>query len=133
MTKILIAEDDVAISKLYDKKFESSGYEVILAGNGKEAYDRAKKELPDIILLDIMMPVMNGFEALKHIKKDEKTKAIPVIILSNYGELPNVTSGFNMGAEDYLIKVEMEPEDVVDTVERVLSTKQPIIGEAFNE
>ncbi|MCL5094256.1 MAG: response regulator [Patescibacteria group bacterium] len=131
--KILIAEDDVSLAKLYDKKFEGKGYEVILAGNGKEAIDRAKKEEPDVILLDVMMPVMNGFEALKSLKDFEETKNIPVVILSNYGELPNITQGFNEGAADYLIKVEQTPEDVVETVEKVLKDKRPIISEAFQE
>lgn len=133
MKKILIAEDDPSIAKLYEKKFEHIGFEVILAGNGDEAVKRAKKELPDFILLDVMMPIMNGFEALKILKKDKETKKIPVIILSNYGELPNITSGLNMGAEDYLIKVEQSPEDVAENVLTILATKKPIISEAFED
>jgi len=133
MKKILIVEDDISLSKLYDKKFEKSGFEVLLAGNGKEAIDRAKKELPDIILMDVMMPVMNGLEALKALKKIVGLKEIPVVITSNYGELQNITLGFNLGAEDYLIKVEHTPEDIVETVKQIMEVKKPIIGEAFQD
>jgi len=133
MTKILIAEDDIQIADLYDRKFEKSGFDVILAGNGEEAVKRAKKESPDIILLDVMMPIMNGFEALKELKKLPETKEIPIIIVSNYGELPNVTAGLNFGAEDYLIKVEHTPEETVEIVKDILEKKTPIIKRAFED
>lgn len=133
MHKILIAEDDKTLIKLYTKKFEKSGFEVILAGNGEEAIERARKEKPDIIILDVMMPIMNGFQALKMLKKYEETNCIPVVIISNYGEVPNVTTGLNCGATDYLIKVEHTPEEIVEMVRDILEKKAPIIKEAFEQ
>lgn len=132
-TKVLIVEDDEAILKLYETKLTHCGFDVSVARDGREGAEKAKSMLPDIILLDVMMPIMNGFEALKILKKDLKTSKIPVVILSNYGELPNVTEGFNMGADDYLIKAEHTPEEILETIKDVLTDKSPIIGEAFKE
>lgn len=131
--KVLIVEDDEAILKLYNTKLTHCGFDVLVARDGKEGVEKAKSMVPDIILLDVMMPIMNGFEALKALKKDKETASIPVVILSNYGELPNVTEGFNMGADDYLIKAEHTPEEILETVKDVLKDKSPIIGKAFKE
>lgn len=131
--KVLVVEDEVPILDLYDKKFTTRGYEVIRAEDGIAGFEKAKGETPDIIVLDIMLPVMNGFEVLKKLKKESKTKNIPVVILSNYGEMPNITEGMLGGAAEYLIKVEHTPEEVVEIAEDVLSGKGSIVGEAFKE
>lgn len=131
--KILIIEDDIPILDLYDKKFTSKGYIVLRAEDGGQGVEMTEKENPDIILLDIMLPVMNGFEVLKKIKQNENAKKIPVVILSNYGETPNITEGLLSGAAEYLIKVEHTPEEVVEVVEDVFSDKESPIGKAFKE
>lgn len=133
MKKVLIIEDDESIIKLYQTKLTHKGFDVSVARDGKEGVERAKNIKPDIILLDVMMPIMNGFEALKELKKDPDTANIPVVILSNYGEVGNITEGLNLGASDYLIKAEQTPSDVVDTVINVLKDKGPMIGRAFRE
>lgn len=131
--KVLIVEDDEPLLDLYDKKFTSSGYKVVKADDGAKGVEMATSEIPDIVLLDLMLPVMNGFEVLKKLKKDDKTKDIPVVILSNYGEMPNITEGMLNGAAEYLIKVEHTPEEVVDVIKDVLESRGSIVGKAFRE
>ena len=131
--KILIAEDDKPILDLYEKKFHAAGFEVIRAADGGEAVSKAKESRPDAMILDVMMPVMNGFEVLKKLKKDDETKHIPVVILSNYGEMPNITEGLMGGAVEYLIKVEHTPEEVVEVVTDAMNEKDSLIGKAFKE
>lgn len=130
--KVLIVEDDEALLNLYEKKFSSKGYIVIKAEDGEKAVEAAQKENPDVILLDIMLPVMNGFEVLKKLDKIDSVNS-PVVILSNYGETKNVTEGLMGGAVEYLIKVEHTPEEVVEVVEDILAEKQSLIGKAFKE
>jgi len=131
--KVLIIEDDIPILDLYDKKLTSKGYSVSRAEDGASGLEAAKKENPDIILLDIMLPVINGFEVLKKLKQENETKKIPVVILSNYGEMPNITEGLLGGAAEYLIKVEHTPEEVVEVVDDVFVDKESPIGKAFKE
>lgn len=131
--RVLIIEDDIPLLDLYDKKFTARGYEVIRAEDGVKGLAATEKENPDIILLDIMLPMMNGFEVLKRIKKNEKTAKMPIVILSNYGEMPNITEGLLGGAAEYLIKVEHTPEEVVEVVEDVTADKESPIGKAFKE
>jgi two-component system, OmpR family, alkaline phosphatase synthesis response regulator PhoP len=132
-TKLLIVEDDNAIRTLYTLKLTKSGFEVLEAADGGKGLEMAKKELPDIILLDVMMPVMNGFEVLKELRKSKDTAEIPVIILSNFGEVDQMTQGFVVGATDYLIKAEHTPSDVVDIVNETLKNKGNIAGVAFKD
>ena len=132
-TKILIVEDDKSIRDLYSIKLNNSGFEVFAAEDGGKGLAMARKELPDIILLDVMMPVMNGFEVLKKLRKDKPTAEIPVIILSNFGEIDQMTEGFVEGATDYLIKAEHTPSDVVEIVNETLANKGNIAGIAFKD
>ena len=131
--KVLIIEDDVPLIDLYDKKFTAKGYEVIRAVDGVKGVEAAEESLPDAIVLDLMLPVMNGFEVLKKLKKNDKTRRIPIVILSNYGETPNITEGLLSGAAEYLIKVEHTPEEVVDVVDDIIVEKESLIGKAFKE
>ncbi len=131
--KVLIVEDDVPILDLYDKKFTASGYTVVRAQDGGEGIKLAVSERPDAVILDLMLPVMNGFEVLKKLKKDKSSKDIPVIILSNYGEMPNITEGLLSGAVEYLIKVEHSPEEVVEIVQDAINEKESLIGKAFKD
>jgi len=131
--KILIVEDDKSIRDLYDLKLTKAGFNVLTAENGGVGWDMATKELPDLILLDVMMPVMNGFEVLKKLRNKTETKEIPVVILSNYGEVDQMTQGFLVGATDYLIKAEHTPSDVLDIVNETLKNKGNIAGVAFQD
>ena len=132
-TNVLIVEDDDSIRNLYALKLGKSGFDVLQAENGGKGLEMAKKQLPDIILLDVMMPVMNGFDVLKALRKNKDTTETPVIILSNYGEVDQMTNGFTAGATDYLIKAEHTPQDVVEIVNDTLRNKGNIAGIAFQE
>jgi len=119
-TKVLLVEDDKMILDMYTLKFSQEGYEVVQAENGKDGLDSAKKESPDIILLDIILPQMDGFTVLKEIKKVDALKDIPVILLTNLGQDGDVKKGLELGANDYLIKANYTPSQVVDKVKSVL-------------
>jgi CheY-like chemotaxis protein len=131
--KILIAEDDISLLDLYTKKFTNGGYEVVRAEDGGQAVEKIKAELPDAIVLDIMMPVLDGFGVLKRIKADSQTEDIPVVILSNFGEMPKITEGLMNGAVEYLIKVEHTPDEVMEVVANAITERDSLIGKAFKE
>lgn len=118
--KILIVEDDKMLVDMYTMKFESEGYQVAKADNGKTGLDLVRKEKPDIILLDIIMPQMDGFQVLKELKKDASLKNLPVVLLSNLGQTDDVKKGLALGANDYLVKANFTPAQVVDKVKEVL-------------
>ena len=102
--QILVAEDELDVRKLLVDAFELSGYDVVGVEDGAVAVAEATKLLPDLILLDVRMPNMTGFEACKVLKAQESTKQIPVVFLSAYGQEAEVKTGLQLGAEDYLLK-----------------------------
>lgn len=119
--KILLIEDDPFMVRMYQTKFENDGYDVKTAFNGEEGLDLAEKELPNVILLDIMMPQMDGFEVLKKLKANSKTRDIPVFLLTNLGgEEQDIQKGKALGAEDYLVKSRLQPKEVIDRIKEVL-------------
>lgn len=119
-TKVLLVEDDKMIIDMYTLKFTQEGYNVIQAENGKDGLALAKKEVPDIILLDIILPKMDGFTVLKKLKEDKNLADIPVVLLTNLGQDGDVKKGLELGANDYLIKANFTPSQVVDKVKSVL-------------
>lgn len=118
--KILIIEDDRYISKMYQLKLNIEGYEVEVAENGKIGYETSQKFLPEIILLDILMPEMDGFETLKALKGNASTKNIPVLIMSNLGQEDHIQKGKELGAIGYIVKTQYTPAKVVETIKEVL-------------
>lgn len=118
--KILIVEDDEFLLSMYSTKFEIEGYEVVMASDGEMGYNKAQKEKPGIILLDIMLPNMDGFDVLKKLKADRATSAIPVILLTNLSQKQDVEQGLSLGADDYLVKAHFMPSEVVDKINRLL-------------
>ena len=122
-TKILIIEDDIFIADMYETKFKMSGFEVVKAEVGAMGIKAAQKDKPDIIVLDIVMPQMDGFGVLKAIKGNSSIKDIPVILLTNLGQRENVEEGMKLGADDYIIKAHFTPDEVVGKVEEVLKKK----------
>lgn len=119
--KIMIVEDDVFIRDIYQVKFSQEGFDVITAEDGVKALEMLKDVTPDIILLDIIMPYMNGMEVLKKIKSDDKLKNIPVIMLTNISEKEKVDEGMNLGIADYLIKSHFTPSEVLAKVNSLLN------------
>ncbi|QQS60889.1 MAG: response regulator [Candidatus Moraniibacteriota bacterium] len=114
--KVLLAEDDVFVSDVYSMRLRKEGYDVTLAKDGREALDQLNRDIPDILLLDIMMPYMDGMEVLEIVKKKEEFKNIPVIMLTNLSEKENIQKTIEMGASDYLIKSHFTPSEVVEKV-----------------
>lgn len=118
--KLLIIEDDTFLLNMYTTKFELENYIVLTASDGEEGLEKAKTDTPDIILLDILMPKMNGFEVLENLKIDDATKSIPVILLTNLNQKDEVERGLALGADDYLIKAHFMPSEIVSKIRRVL-------------
>ncbi len=109
MAKILVIDDDEAINELIKVNLELSFYKVITALDGNKGYALAKQELPDLIILDVMMPEVDGYTVAKRIRENEETKDIPIIMLTALNMLQNKVQGFNIGVDDYLCKpFEME-------------------------
>ncbi len=121
MAQILIVEDDKFLRELIAKKLIKEGYEVEEAIDGEDGVRKAKKIMPDLILLDLILPGIDGFEVLKRIKEDEKTASIPVVILSNLGQKDEIEKGLNLGAVDFLIKAHFTPEEIVEKIKLVLA------------
>ncbi len=119
--KILLVEDDSFLLGMYATKFEMEGFKVIMAEDGEKAVRLALKELPDIILLDIILPKVNGFEVLRQVKAASATANIPVLLLTNLSQKDEIEQGLKMGAEDYLIKAHFMPSEVVDKIKKVLN------------
>lgn len=121
---ILIVEDDNILQEMYCEKFEMDGFIVEKAATGREGLKSLEEKTPDIILLDILMPDMNGLEMLKEMKKKKELRDIPVILLTNLGESKidmDSELSFALGIKDYLIKTKHTPGDVVKRVKQVLS------------
>ena len=119
--KILIIEDEKILADLLEKKLKERGYEVSVARDGIEGLDKMRKEKQDLILLDVIMPKMGGFEVLEEMNKDSELKKIPVIIISNSGQPVEIDRALKLGVKDYLIKTQFDPEEVMEKVERCIS------------
>ncbi|OGF22265.1 hypothetical protein A2Y83_02040 [Candidatus Falkowbacteria bacterium RBG_13_39_14] len=121
--KILIVDDDAFLSKLYFKKFVEEGFEVFTALDGDKGIEIAKKSYPDLIMLDIQLPGIGGYEVLMELKKNAVTNSIPVIILSNFFQKEDVQKFLKAGVKDYLIKSHFMPDEVVKKAKKILASK----------
>lgn len=117
---ILIIEDDKFLEGLLARKLEKEEFTVTIAANGAEAFNKIKELPPDLILLDIILPDMNGFEILETLKKNKETKDIPVIILSNLGQNEDMERSLKIGAADHLIKAHFTPQEIVGKIKTFL-------------
>lgn len=118
---LLLVEDDVFLASIYKTKFEQEGFRVSVADNGEDGLTDAKKKKPDIILLDVLLPRVDGFVVLDQLKNEKITANIPVVLLTNLGQKEDVTKGLARGAADYLIKAHFKPSETVAVVKRILS------------
>lgn len=125
--KILIVEDDIYTLELYERQLKRAGFDVYRAIDGEEGFKVAKDIKPDLVLLDIMLPKVDGFEMLKNMRNDKETKDLPVLILTNLGRESIVKEGFNLGAQGYLIKASYTPNQVVDTVSKFLAKSKSTV------
>ncbi|HRJ06137.1 MAG TPA: response regulator [Candidatus Saccharibacteria bacterium] len=120
MTKIAIIEDDATINQMYRMKFEAAGFDVQLASDGERGVALVESFRPDLILLDMQMPVKNGYDALKEIRAAEWGKDIPVIVLTNMGEEESPKELRNLNIESYIVKADLTPSQVVERVKETL-------------
>jgi len=122
-TKILVVEDESFLLDLYETKLEQAGYEVVKASNGSQGLSLARLEKPNLVLLDILMPEVDGYEMLRRLKADAKTKNIPVIIFSNLSQKAEIEKGLKLGASDFIIKTSVTPSELAGRVREFLSKK----------
>lgn len=116
--KILLVEDEEIIIELLQKKLTKEGYEVSIARNGEEGLKLMREANPDIVLLDIIMPKLGGFEVMEAMQKDPELKKIPIIVISNSGQPVELDKAQRLGARDWLIKTEFDPQEVLIKVEK---------------
>jgi two-component system alkaline phosphatase synthesis response regulator PhoP len=117
--KILVVDDEIYIVHILDFSLGMEGYEVVTALDGEQALEKARVEKPDLIVLDIMMPKLDGYETCKRLKADDATKAIPVILLSAKGRNVDQKIGFEVGADDYITKP-FSPRKLVERINAIL-------------
>lgn len=120
MRKILIVEDDKFLRDLISKKLSSEGFEISSAVDGEQGISTAKEFMPELILLDLILPGIDGFEVLAQLKTDTLTANIPVIILSNLGQREDVEKSLKLGAVDYLVKAHFTPNEIIEKIKSVL-------------
>jgi DNA-binding response OmpR family regulator len=118
--KILIVEDDKFLRELISRKLQKEGYEIVQAADGEEGEKKIKETKPDLILLDLILPGIDGFEVLSRIKQDPTVAPIPVVILSNLGQKEEIEKGLKLGAVDYLVKAHFTPAEIVEKIKVIL-------------
>lgn len=117
---ILLVDDDFTLREMYGERLKAEGFQIVQASNGEEALQMAKKNKPNVILLDIMMPKINGFDVLKQLKTDDELKDIPVLILTALIQEVDKIQGQKLGADGYIIKSETMPGEVVEKIKKVI-------------
>lgn len=123
-TKVLIVDDDEFLLEMYCIKFKESGFLVETAQNGEEALQKAKEVTPDVILLDVVMPKMDGFDVLRNLRKENIASNAIVLVLTNLGQKDDFDRGMKLGATDYIVKAHYTPSEVVKKVESLLANKK---------
>lgn len=124
MSKIMLVEDDVALRDIYSSRFEAEGYKVAIASDGEEALTVAVKEKPDLILLDIMMPKISGFDVLDILRNTPETKHTKIIVMSALSQTADMEKGKNLGADEYLVKSQVTLSEVVEKVKQMIAKKK---------
>ena len=121
--KILVVEDEEILLTALKEELTQGGYEVEGAADGVEGLEKVKSFQPDLVLLDLLMPKMDGMEVLQKLKGDNKTKDVPVVILTNLSDYEKISEALSLGAMDYLVKANYRLEDLMDKVRTVLARK----------
>ena len=127
--KILLVEDEEIMISLLQKKLTKEGYEISVARDGEEGLKAMREVRPDLVLLDIIMPKMGGFEVMEEMNKDKELKKIPVIVISNSGQPVELDKAQKLGAKDWLIKTEFDPQEVIDKVKKQVPPFEKFIKE----
>ncbi len=121
MKKIAVVEDDKFLRKVYESKLPKEGFLVVSAGDGKSGLELIRKEKPDLVLLDLIMPIMTGFEVLESLKADTKSKMPKVVVLSNLGQDEDIARSKELGASDFLIKSNLSIKEIVEKIKQYLA------------
>jgi CheY-like chemotaxis protein len=124
VAKILLIEDDGLMSRMYGRLFSYEGYDVQIAADGEAGFVKAKEWQPDLILLDVMMPKMNGLELMQKLREDPRTREIMVVLLTNLGIQEKLDEAMRLGATGCIIKSNHSPEEVIKMVEEFMSKKK---------
>ena len=119
--KILLIEDEEMLANMYEVKFQNEGFEVVKALDGATGLELSKTVGPDMVLLDVIMPKMDGFSVLKSMREDPVTKDLPVMLLTNLGQDEDIQKGKELGVIGYLIKANVTPAEVVESVKKELA------------
>jgi len=120
---ILLVDDDLTLREMYEERLKAEGFDIIQASNGEEAMKKARDNKPNVILLDIMMPKINGFDVLKELKADSELKDIPVIVLTALIQDVDRVQGKKLGAVDYIVKSETMPGEVIAKIQNAIGKK----------
>src|SRR5215471_19432566 len=126
--KFLLIEDDEASAEMYRLRLAADGYSVVIARDGEEGLAAAERELPDLIYLDLRLPKLDGFQVLERLRLESSTSAIPVVILTNYGEPELRERGLKLGALEFLVKADTTPANLSQGVERWTESSKPSVG-----
>lgn len=118
--KIVLVEDDTFLAGMYVSKLTFENFDVRLATDGKEGLKLIQEERPDVVLLDLILPKLSGFDILRTVKQDRATRGIPVLLLTNLGSRADVERGLALGAADYIIKAHFLPSEVIEKIKRLL-------------
>jgi len=121
MKHIFLVEDDPFLSEMYAKKISAVGFEIEVIGTAEDALRKLEQTKPDLILLDVVLPKMDGFEFLRTIKQNEIYQKIPVLILSNVGQKEEIQRGLELGAKGYIVKAQFTPSEIIQKIEQALS------------
>jgi DNA-binding response OmpR family regulator len=125
LATILLVEDEELYAKTYKFALEKAGFEIIYALNGEEGLQKMKKDKPDLVLLDLIMPVKDGFEVLEEVSQDEELKKIPIIVLTNLGQASDmstiVSKVVGLGVKNYLVKTDHSMEETIEKIKSVLA------------
>lgn len=121
--KILLVEDDPMIVEMYKMRLEEEGFEVLITDRGSEALEWAISRRPEVVLLDIILPEVDGFSILQNLKNSQETKDIPVLLLTNLGQESDQEKGRQMGVTDYFVKSQHTPADIIQKINSIIINK----------
>ncbi|HSX40751.1 MAG TPA: response regulator [Candidatus Saccharimonadales bacterium] len=130
--KVLIIDDDQSFATVVTTALEKAGFQTVSAATAEEGLNKAKAELPNIILCDQILPDISGNKIVEQLKAEDATKNIPILLLSNFSQQELVTGAIQAGATDYVFKYQVEPQDIINKINEVLKTNQPVGGPSSN-
>lgn len=124
MQKILLVEDDPLLIDIYTTKLKESGFNIKVLEDGNDVLAQMKKEKPDLVLLDIVLPHQDGWEILRQAQEDPETKGMKIVVLSNLGQQEEIKKGLQLGAVKYLIKAHYTPSEIVEEIKTIFAQEQ---------